>query len=192
MTNRFLNPLGQLLEDFYTHADWREHEAAFARRYRLPMAAINSYTGGYFILPCEFDGNGFFKFSKQGEAACVFEVYDAETVIDLCAFALAKPETFGTALGNAVVLGQCHIANPGTWALGKTLPIYRTPLEWLQAGCDGVCVLDHVFAPAMLGDALGPLLAADEAHQRSLRNLLCTPPVDPRNILVRAEAGRAA
>lgn len=143
---------------------------------------------------CSFDNSGFFYFDQEGEKCLVFEVLDedAATTIDLCAFAVAAPERFGTAMGNAPILGLTNVTNPASWAFGKVLPIYRTPLEWLREGCSGVCILSHRDAPAMLGEALGPLLATDEAHARDLRGMLCTPPVNPKNIVFKATARRAA
>jgi len=192
MNNPFLNPLGALLNEFYALADWRQAEADFAKANRLDLNLINAHAGGIFLLPCRFDDAGFFDFAEDGETAAVFEVLDedAATTIDLCAFSVVDQERFGTAMGSAAVLGETNVTNPARWAFGSVLPIHRRPLEWLQAGCQGVVILDHRHAPAVFCKALGRVLAADEAHARSLRELLCRPPVDPANIIFRKVADR--
>ncbi len=143
---------------------------------------------------CSFGGDGLFRFDPDGEPCLVFEVLDedAATVIDLCAFAVAAPERFGTAMGNAPALGLANITNAASWAFGTVMPIHRTPLGWLRDGGRGVVILDHRHAPAALGRALGKILAEDEAHALSLRGTLCRPPVDPANIIFKSSARRAA
>jgi hypothetical protein len=134
---------------------------------------------------CTFDDTGVFHFDHDGEQSLVFEVLgeDAATTIDLCAYSVASPSRFGTAMGNAPVLGMTNVTNPASWAFGKKLNVYRRPLEWLQAGCSGVVILDHLSAPAVLSRRLGDLLAEDAEHAGALRPVLCTPPVDPASIL---------
>lgn len=143
---------------------------------------------------CTFDGDGSFDFDEAGERGLVFEVLaeDAATTIDLCAFSVDNPDRFGTAMGASAVLGETNITNPASWAFGTMMPIHRRPLEWLQDGCRGVVILDHTHAPGILSRALGPLLAAGEDHARELRELLCIPPVNPRNIIYKSSSARRA
>lgn len=167
----------------------------YMKEQRIDPSSAKAHAGIVSGFHCSFDNSGFFHFDQDGEQCLVFEVLDedASTTIDLCAFAVAAPERFGTAMGNAPVLGLTNLINPASWAFGKVLPIHRRPLDWLRAGCNGVVVLDHQHAPAALGKALGKLLAEDEAHARSLREMLCRPPVDPENIIFRRVVeGRSA
>jgi hypothetical protein len=194
MNNPFLNPLGALLNEFYALADWRQDESEFAREHCLDLELVNAHAGGFFLLPCRFDDAGFFDFAEDGDTAAVFEVLDedAAATIDLCAFSVADPTRFGTAMGSAAVLGETNVTNPASWAFGNVLPIHQRPLDWLRSGCRGVVILDHRRAPVIMSKALGPILATDEDHARVLRDMLCTPPVDPRNIVFRRSPDRRA
>jgi hypothetical protein len=187
-----INPLATLLRQFYNVASWGQAEADYLKHHNLPMEAANAHCGGFFILPCAFDGSDLFTFNAGGVSAVVIEVYgdDDETVIDLAAWPVDRPENFATAMG-AALLGAARVCNPASWFPGP-LPIFRTPLKWLQARCQGVVVLDYKSAPLVLADALGDLEAEDEAHQAELRRLLCRPFVNPRNIVAPRMARRAA
>ncbi|WP_395661673.1 hypothetical protein [Aestuariivirga sp.] len=134
---------------------------------------------------CILDDTGLFHFDHDGEKSLVFEVLDedAATTIDLCAFSIVNPDRFGTAMGNAPLLGMTNITNPASWTFGKKLHVHRRPLEWLKAGCSGTVILDHLTAPSFLSRKLGDLLAEDADHARELGPILCTPLVDRNSIL---------
>ena len=183
-----------LMAEFLGLADPTPESLAYMKAERFDEKLVMAFAGNLALIPCTIDDAGFFDFDPNGETCCVFEVLDedAATTIDLCAFAVATPERFGTALGNAPVLGLTNVTNPASWAFGKVLPIHRTPLGWLREGCKGAVILDHQHAPVALGEALGKLLAEDEAHARQLREMLCRPPVDPANIIFRKVVDRRA
>lgn len=183
-----------LLSEYYDRADWHPRVGTYLRSQGIDDTLVLAHAGTVALLPCIFDDSGFFDFADNSESCLVFEVLDedAATTADLCAFSVSNPCRFGTAMGAAPVLGMTNITNPASWAFGDLLPIHHTPLEWLQSGCRGVVILDYRGAREILGKALGPLLATDEAHALELRELLCTPPVDPRNIIFKASTRRAA
>lgn len=186
-----LNPVAPVLARYYAVAGPAVEEI---KVYGLNIDEIIAHCGSIARMNCRFDGKGYFHIHDAGEPAIVFEVYDEDdsTTIDLCAFPIANPEIFSTAVGAAVVLGYARVINPATWAFEGMLAVHRTPLGWLKGGCQGVCILDHRVAPYALGEALGPLLAEDEAHARTLKRMLCRPPVNPANILFPISARAAA
>jgi hypothetical protein len=96
---------------------------------------------------------------------------DDETVIDLCAWPLNRPSTFGTVLG-CDALGMARVVNPATWAFGEVLKIHKTPLDWIKAGCSGCCILNHRHAACWLREALGPIAVEDIEHARQLDAVL--------------------
>ena len=56
---------------------------------------------------------------------------------------------------------------PGTYTFGLPLQIYRTPLEWLQAQCDGIVLLKFEAGLRWLLDIDGiaeMLALRDDAH----------------------------
>ena len=114
-----------------------------------------------------------FEFHDGGEAGVVIEVLgdDSETIIDLCAWSLVRPEKHATMFGNAIGLGGYQIANPATYFAGQHLQVHRTPLAWLKAGCAGVVILNRIGASDWLGSA--KLIAAeDQSHGRELAKTL--------------------
>jgi len=185
---------------FTSHQQWLSRSwlvpatASFVKSNRLDLEMVNAHAGTISLLPCAFDGAGYFDFDPGGDICCVFEVLDedAATSTDLCAFSVIFPDRFGLAMGSAAVLGLTNVTNPASWAFGKVLPVYRRPIDWLRAGCEGVVILDHYAAPACLSRKLGNLLAEDEAHARELKSLLCTPQVDPTSILFPKSTARRA
>jgi hypothetical protein len=125
-----------------------------------------------------------FDFDDEGMPAAVCEVLDddAETVIDLVAWSVTKPEKFGVALGIAAGLGTDQARNPATFFGGQPLVIRRTPLGWIKAGCRGAVILSRLLAPNWLGTALGNIAGEDLEHARELARLL-HPHVSPRRIM---------
>ena len=191
-----VSPLSALLHEFYTASFGPVilEAAAYMKVQGIDPKMVEAHAGAASLFPCTFDGAGCFDFDADGESCFVFEVLDedAATTVDLCAFPIANPARFGTAMGAAAVMGSTNVTNPASWAFGSVLPIHRRPIDWLLNGCRGVVILDHRRAPAVLGRALGRLLATDEAHARSLREMLCRPPVDPANIIFPKAADRRA
>jgi len=179
-----LSPILPMLHEFYQQADWTECAAKYVTENDLDLEEICAKAGVFAVLPLTFAANGLFDFGGTVVGA-VIEVYaeNAETTIDLCAWRTDHPQTFATAMGAASVLGSANIANPASWAFDQHLAVHRTPLEWLKAGGQGACILDHRYALHELGQALGPLLAQDEKHAADLRRLLCRSPVDPAQII---------
>jgi hypothetical protein len=196
MDNPFPSTLGTLLHEFYSASFGPVilDTAAYVKAQGIDPKMVEAHAGTASLFSCTFDSAGYFDFAEGGESCLVFEVLDedAATTIDLCAFAVATPKRFGTAMGNAPVLGLTNITNPASWAFGTVMPIHRTPLGWLRDDCRGVVILDHQHAPAALGRALGKLLAEDEEHATELRPMLCSPPVDPRNIIFKKATARRA
>jgi hypothetical protein len=189
--NRFIDPLAEWLAEYYSRAG---SAVAYAKRHCLDMDDVLAHAGTIATARCWFDGKGYFSFDDDGEPAIVIEAYDVddETTIDLLAWPMDRPETFATALGAATVLGIANVFNPASWAISGLLRIHRTPLSWLKAGCCGCVILDHRFAPYLLGQAFGPMLAENEGHARTLKAMLCQPPVDPTSIFYSIAESAAA
>jgi hypothetical protein len=135
-----------------------------------------------------------FEFADEyASPAVVMEVFEAdgETVADLVAWQLQRPEKFGTALGRAEALGIGQVDNPATYHAGAPLLVHRTPLGWLQHGCRGTVILNPMSAPRWLGACPGQIAAEDVEHGRELARLL-HPYFPPARILVPQLRGAAA
>ncbi|HWL06441.1 MAG TPA: hypothetical protein VNQ99_16160 [Xanthobacteraceae bacterium] len=169
--------LGALIEmraELHVRAFPTEDWLRYVRQHRLDISAIGRCASLLGVTRCEFLDNGRFDFSDSGELSAVIEVFDIdlETVIDLVAWPCSDPVRFATAFGIAAGLGIDQVTNPASFFLGKPLAVHHTPLSWLQAGGQGVVILDDRSAPRWLGEALGRLAAEDLEHGRRLARVL--------------------
>jgi hypothetical protein len=131
-----------------------------------------------------------FEFTRHdetaGEEVCSLIVLalDARGVpVDLVAFHAGATPFIGSWLGRVGLLGEEQIRRAR-----DVLQVHATPLSWLRAGRDGVCVVDPVRAAPMLRDA-GTMVVATP-HER--RRLVETISVRLPPIIVRPTLGRAA
>jgi hypothetical protein len=156
----------------------------------LNIALVKFWTGN--------DGDETFAFTPDGVPAAVIEAvlfdWQAEPFCaDLVAWPLHDPTAFVTAMGlndGADVLGPHNMVK----RCGEPLRIHRTPLQWLQAGGDGCCLLKPG-ARRWLRKAGGPFVCEDIDHGREVRDLLGRDgaPMGHHRILVPADSvGRCA
>ncbi len=143
---------------------------AYCRANLIDWNATQPHCGGLYIVPARFDPP-WFDMIDDGEEAAVAEALaeDAVTVVDLVAWPVGNPGRFATAIGAAAVLGENVASNPTTYFGGAPLRLFRTPLTWLQAVCDGACILDHVCGARWLLEVPTRRIAAeDDAHADEL------------------------
>jgi len=89
--------------------------------------------------------------------------------------------------GNVFALGEELIFNPGTTALGQSLPIYADPLSWLRHSRFGLVVLKWQLAFDQLRDV--SRVAVDERVIRLYRRHM-RPPSMPVVSIMRAKEAR--
>jgi len=180
------------LSIFYEVADWSPEAASYLTAENISLEIALAHAGIFAVCRCNFNGRRF-EFDGDGVPAAVVEVLadDAATPIDLCAWPLDLPERFATALGEADLIGITNVTNPATFAGGRPLRVWRTPLAWLKAGCQGCAVLNPAGGRHWLPMAPGKLLAESLEHGRALRSMLGKD-FDPNRLLVPAEKQRSA
>lgn len=133
-----------------------------------------------------FDGAHFdFLDEAQGSdvapaPAIVIVCYEHGTPVDLLAIRLA-PFAAASWLGRVAILGEDDIAGQAR------VRVFRTPIDWLRGGCDGIVILNADVARDRLAGK--EIVAQDVEHGRWLKNALSFP--QPR-ILVSGATGRAA
>ena len=173
-----------LLADFYDRADPTPELLAYIRREPIPMGAVYAFAGMIAVARVRFFAGRHFDFDDDGMPGVVIEALgdDAESIEDLVAWPLDRPDKFATALGRARGLGVDQARNPASIFGGKPLRVWRTPLAWLKAGCQGVVILNQSAAVLWLGDALGTIAGEDIEHAREIGRLL-HPYVNPRRVL---------
>jgi hypothetical protein len=101
--------------------------------------------------------------------------------------------------GNLIDLLAWHPACPGRWRLRLALatwlgaiepqycgplpvPVWRTPLRWLQADGAGLCLLscDRLENQWILSACIGGIIPEDELHERQIKRLLERPWPTPK------------
>jgi hypothetical protein len=110
-------------------------------------------------------------------------------VLDLLAFHPQRPGRWALRTGAAEWAGAIEPQHCGP----DPVPIWRTPLRWLQAGAVGIVLLggDPASAYRVLGWCRGGVIAEDVAHAAELRGILSRPWPIPR-VFVRRRRDAAA
>jgi hypothetical protein len=147
---------------------------AYVRSHRLDILAIGWHVGVTAVMPIKDHPGSRFDFADDGELAFVCECYaaDGETVTDVVAWRLDAPERPMTMFGRCGLLGLWQANAPGTYFMSGTLVLHRSPLLWLQAGCNGAAIVDRHMAGRQLLDIPGRISAEDKAHGREIAALL--------------------
>lgn len=137
---------------------------AYVRQHRLDWSIMEATCGGVFLAPIRPDRH-WFDFDPDGVEAVVIEARGADSVevVDLVAWLPANPGRWWTVLGAATVLGEAFAASPTSGFGGAPLRLHRTPLAWLQAGCDGAVILDPNRGGRWLMDLDHAAIAAEDA-----------------------------
>jgi hypothetical protein len=126
--------------------------------------------------------------TEAGVRAYLFLITDHQSVArDVIAWA-PKQKCLATWLGRAWALGEEQAFTP-RMSEHQALPVWRSPINWLQAGRKGVCLVRPKAAIHYLCDA-GPLLAEDAIHGAELKQLLTRPA--PRIIVPASSTRKAA
>jgi hypothetical protein len=180
----YLTPLQELRAEFYEQADASAEWLDYIHAEHLDLDPIAAQAGVLAVCRVAFLPGRRFDFAEEGVPSAVIEALDedGETVLDLVAWPLHEPHTVATALGRAGGLGLCQVQNPASYFGNKPLPVWRTPLAWLKAGCCGAVVLDPRSAPGWLSDAPGLIAGEDIHHARELARIL-HPFVDPSRVV---------
>lgn len=182
--------------DLYERATPSPDYLSYVRQHGLNMARVGYFAGTCAVLPIDIlDGHRFDLAAEDSEASlgfiCECLATDGETVIDLVAWPVNHPERVLTMFGKAGLLGAWEATSPGTYFMGGSLTMHRTPLDWLKADCRGAAVVVPHIAARLLIDLPGPIAARDLAHGRYLKALAKSVIRDDQ-ILVPANSRRAA
>jgi hypothetical protein len=131
-----------------------------------------------------FLDDGTFHFADDGQRALVFRVLECGCEIDRIAW-LHRDSRLATWRGVAFALGQDQIFNPATYFAGGALRVHRTPLDWLKADRDGICIAQQRFAYSQLAH-VERLLFSDKVYGAQVKRWL-QPPEPRAEFLVEIE-----
>lgn len=149
---------------------------SYVRANRLDTLTIGWHAGAVAVLPIARHPGNRFELDDAGDPGFVCHAFaaDGETVTDLVAWRLEEPECPLAMFGRCGLLGLWQAMAPGTYFMGGSLKLHRTPLAWLQTGCDGAAIVDHYLAGRQLLEVPGRVAAGDRAHAREVARLLRT------------------
>lgn len=141
--------------------------------------------GGLGVLRIVTEG-GYFDPAEQGDSrangALILPVFEADELVDLIAFILDNPANFFVRVGFAKALGMWNADDvrsrttlwPSSGEVHPSLPLFPDPLSWLQANCQGTCVLNPVWLNHTL-TGIRAVTAVSEPHAAALYKLLTWP-----------------
>lgn len=103
------------------------------------VADLRRHHWGWGVTHASDAGDGLYC-PGEGPLHLVLPVYEDGELVDLSAFRSADPTTWLLRTGFGWALGLEHGLERLTW--GDPVTLYVSPLDWLRAGADGLCVLD--------------------------------------------------
>ena len=142
--------------------------------------------GMFGVARVRIDADGTYEPAEDGVGAIVVAVIEHNELSDLLAFRTTDPSRWWLRLGLAGYLGEAVVDYAAFMSM--SLRLNRSPLSWLQAGCNGAVVLDWRFASSALLNV--PEIAAEDIeHGEEIeRRLLKFSPVLPRIVVPFREA----
>ncbi len=180
--------------DLLHRANPTDRFLSYVRDQHLDPAVIGRLAGIAAVTRIVNCGNRRFEFDDDHEDAVdgfVLEAFDTdgETVIDLVAWPLDRPDEPMTMFGRCGLLGAAAAMDTTSFIFDKPISIHKTPLHWLKAGY-GAAVVDPRRAAWMLIEIPGRIAGQDREHTRKLLELAET--VIDRSRFVAPAARRAA
>ncbi len=145
----------------------------YVRRHGLDLSRIERFAGATAVAPIIDCGNRRFEFGdghRDATPGFIVEARgaDGETVIDLAAWPLDRPDHPMSMFGRVGLIGVAAAMNPTTYIFDKPLVIHRSPIDWLRSGCAGAAMVDPRRAAWELIDCPGRIAGQDAAHARQL------------------------
>jgi hypothetical protein len=92
--------------------------------------------------------------------------------LDLVAWPLEAPARATSMFRRVGLLGLWWAFNKATYIFDEPLQVYKTPLDWLRAGCAGCAVVAPPLAARDLLDVPGRVAGQDVGHALQLADLL--------------------
>jgi hypothetical protein len=133
-----------------------------------------------------FVGADTFDFDDSGEPAPIFRAADHGETIDLVAWQV-RSGRLASWRGVAFAIGDvAEIWNPASWFMDSALRVHRSPLEWLRANRDGICIVQPRFTYAYLRHV--PRLSfGDRLYAQQVKQWLQPPKSKPELLIEVAE-----
>jgi hypothetical protein len=185
------------LATFYARAWYTPALKQYLAEHKVDLSRILPHVGAIGLLDvAELPGDRFEfpcgQLVRTAIACLIFEALDDdEEPYDLVALPIGEPQAPMSLFGSVGFLSHASVFWPGSYSLGKAMPVHRHPLAWLQAGCAGTAIVHPQKAAREMLDIPGPLTGQDWAHCRELKRI-AESVVDLRRITTQEAVGTAA
>ncbi len=156
------------------------------------LADLGEHYWPFGVTSAEPVGLGLYQ-PGEGAIHVVLPVVEDGALIDLVAFRPTSPDEWMLRTGYGFALGLSRGWSPWLWyspadpdakppkyQVGQPLHLYSNPLDWLQGGCGGVCVVDWGSPDVRQLAGLDAVTVTDEATGRLLGQALSRPVRLPR------------
>jgi hypothetical protein len=126
-------------------------------------------------------GGGFFTFFPGGQSRVIIPIMEEGEIIDLIAWQTCAPGKWLWRNGLGDYLGRDLIAK-SQWASHHVLKLVATPLDWLRAGGNAVCILNWKAPRSELERIrfVEEIIVTDAALGSRIAKLMATPRPIPR------------
>jgi hypothetical protein len=150
--------------------------ADYLRANGIDAELVHAHAGVLGVCELRFFPQDKFDFADRGDGAsgAVLEAFgrDGEEVLDLVAWPLEAPARATSMFRRVGLLGLWWAFNKATYIFDEPLQVYKTPLDWLRAGCAGCAVVAPPLAARDLLDVPGRVAGQDVGHALQLADLL--------------------
>lgn len=141
------------------------------------IADLGSRQFPFGVMPGKIDHEGAFV-PEEGPMHLIQPVMEGGEIIDLVAWASARPDRWGLRIGTGWALGLENVIEPGGWD-APSAHLVATPLDWLRGGAVATVILNWD-APEIEGlRYLGDVVCSDATVAGLLHAALSRPPLLP-------------
>jgi hypothetical protein len=109
----------------------------------------------------------------DGELAIVFPVYEDHRLVDLLAISRHDHSVWGCCTGAGQYVGSTAAYRK---SLNSPLRLYKTPINWLLANCEGILPLSKAFLPLL--QHASSIIAESYEHAWEISELAFTAPAE--------------
>ena len=117
--------------------------------------------------------DGLYAPSDEGTPHLILPVFENDELVDLVAFTSDQPLAWLLRLGTGWSLGLLDGFERHSWEVEVRL--WASPLDWLQADCDGLCILDWSASEVLELARLPSIRCQDKPLAERLREALSRP-----------------
>lgn len=107
----------------------------------VSIADVGSRHVPFGIVNAEVLKHGFYQ-PGAGAAHIVQPVFSDGGIIDLVAWRSLTPSRWNLRTGLGWLMGIDEVSTVGGWDASRPVKLHATPLDWLRASGEGICILD--------------------------------------------------